>query len=95
MEEIKPCPFCGFEKIGCYSESGGDYAPDGYFYSCDKCDAQAVSELTTEKALEAWNKRAVDLKLVALEAQNQELARAVKENLERALKAEYKRKRKR
>lgn len=51
MDELKPCPFCGSDRITVQ-----------YFYFrpyiiCDKCHAQIPCYNTYPDAKEAWNRR--------------------------------------
>ena len=55
MEELKPCPFCGYDDIKVEVLRG-----DGllyYYYECPKCHSCARSAKTEEEARNAWNKR--------------------------------------
>lgn len=51
MSELKPCPFCGSKKVGCY-ESWTHWA-----CQCDECGATMVKRGSKEEANEAWNTR--------------------------------------
>ena len=51
-EELKPCPFCGEEKIYYYNPS-----PIDHRFNCCKCLASTGSHSTKEEAMEAWNNR--------------------------------------
>lgn len=64
MAELKPCPFCGGTKIKMYSP----YSPDlhGFVHLCEingeamvKVDSRFFK--TEEEAVEAWNRRAVNV----------------------------------
>ena len=62
-EELKPCPFCGSNKIKLYSENDKDL--HGFIHFCSGYDDVMVkieSRLfhTEEEAIEAWNRRAKD-----------------------------------
>lgn len=50
-EELKPCPFCGSERVT---------AECIEYVTCRKCGADGpyFTDADTEKAIAAWNKRA-------------------------------------
>lgn len=50
-EELKPCPFCGSKKVGCY-ESWSLWA-----CQCNECGATMLKRGDKEDAIEAWNQR--------------------------------------
>lgn len=50
--ELKPCPFCGFQHP-ITIESGGRV-----YVECPLCGAETSSRETEEEAIEAWNTRA-------------------------------------
>lgn len=54
--ELKPCPFCG-GKAGIYSLA--KYEKEAY---CENCGAVSDIYETSQKAIEAWNRRAGDEK---------------------------------
>lgn len=59
MAELKPCPFCGSDDVGCWTTSA--ILPNGkhpHFVRCDNCWATSNSCCSTEEAIEAWNRRA-------------------------------------
>lgn len=64
MTELKPCPFCGQDKISINEERG--LHPGLYRYSaeCEWCSGTALGEACTsdskayDSAIEAWNTRA-------------------------------------
>ena len=72
MAELKPCPFCGSEKVG--SAKGNCYWVDEEYrdnirvIGCKKCGAiagifnvRALGEKKAkEKAIESWNRRISD-----------------------------------
>jgi len=57
MTELKPCPFCGSEKLRL---SYG--VPDRYCVICDKCGAISsfMNNGGRKTCKEAWNRRAED-----------------------------------
>ena len=63
MSELKPCPFCGREKITIVTtedlDMGGEF---GYFACCDAqwggCGACSGWRATEEEAADLWNRRA-------------------------------------
>jgi Lar family restriction alleviation protein len=52
MFELKPCPFCGCDKISV------QYLYFRPYVICEKCHAQIPCYNTYAKAKEAWNRRA-------------------------------------
>lgn len=52
MIELKPCPFCGFEKIFVY---------DDCRVACANCFATITRSSSIEAVIEAWNRRAADV----------------------------------
>ena len=54
MFELKPCPFCGSDRI---SVQHLYFRP---YVICEKCHAQIPCYNTYAKAKEAWNRRAND-----------------------------------
>ena len=68
-DELKPCPFCGGEAFVATIEHSNESRPNGYRYHgdimCKICQASCGTTgfdetytLATEKAIEAWNRRA-------------------------------------
>ena len=58
MEELKPCPFCGgiADIAEIADETNGNI---WYMPVCTSCDCKLDNGwATTEKAIEAWNRRA-------------------------------------
>lgn len=63
--ELKPCPFCGANRIVYYDdESPGGWASCAW-YACDTCEAQGpkvtmprVHVVVFDEAAAAWNTRA-------------------------------------
>ena len=54
MKQLKPCPFCGSEKI-----LTNQYIWDGREVCCGKCGASvhAYNPDANNKAIAAWNRR--------------------------------------
>lgn len=70
--ELKPCPFCGGEAT---TKEQNIYVYEAIFVHCKNCNARVMEyfsdapnmkgvilgrEKATEKAIEAWNRRADD-----------------------------------
>lgn len=55
MSELKPCPFCGSERVN-VAEIVGDF-----FAVCGNCGAQGKQRATISDAIGAWNRRAGDV----------------------------------
>lgn len=52
-EKLKPCPFCGSEKVHICSDAVGN------FYAwCGPCNARTCKKSTKDEAIERWNRRA-------------------------------------
>ena len=71
MRKLKPCPFCGGEKLiitdcreleGCNDFEIFEHAPR-YAVCCDftqgGCGAESGYRITKKEAIEAWDRRAV------------------------------------
>ena len=59
MVEIKKCPFCGSDEVGCWVCSST--FPNGknpHYVRCDNCGATTDMFCSEEEALDAWNRRA-------------------------------------
>ena len=55
MAELKKCPFCGSDDIKV-----------GYFHVwCANCGVGTTEEMSTEKAIEAWNNRVTEAEIRA------------------------------
>ncbi len=52
MPDVRPCPFCGSHNV--------DIADHrfGYVVMCQGCGAYGPDNLSRDKAIAAWNKRA-------------------------------------
>ena len=57
MNELKPCPFCGSEKINIWNCNDKS---DSAWCQCESCLASTSVEETEEEAIEAWNRRVTD-----------------------------------
>ena len=55
MNELKPCPFCGWHEVGIYPH---DAIPGCGAAACRKCHAQGPARPLAKDALAAWNRRA-------------------------------------
>ena len=66
MEKLKPCPFCGSEKVKVFA-----YADGGICIKClncycqtqttsDFCISDAEKECAYERCVKAWNRRISD-----------------------------------
>ena len=53
MAELKPCPFCGSERI----LLRGIVWLNNYCITCPKCGAESGYKPTEQQAIDAWNKR--------------------------------------
>lgn len=60
MAELKPCPFCGNEKVSVATHTPAKSRP--YFtVHCYKCGCSKFTHHKSEiEAIEAWNRRAED-----------------------------------
>jgi len=56
-EKLKPCPFCGSEKVGIYIDDGGDSGHVTYDVSCESCSGNVVCCEAEADAIAAWNAR--------------------------------------
>ena len=59
MTDLKPCPFCGSKNLSCFN--------DGYLIQifCNACGARTglhQHDPKCDKAVEAWNRRAENVK---------------------------------
>ncbi|MBQ7577610.1 MAG: Lar family restriction alleviation protein [Synergistaceae bacterium] len=55
-EQLKPCPFCGSEKVELYRDGKGDY-----FINCKNCMCLVSGFYRTKReSLQVWNTRAED-----------------------------------
>lgn len=68
MNELKPCPFCGYNADGrdVYGErERNPFAPPpkrvAYIIKCKKCNA-TMRYATRKTAIDAWNRRVTDAK---------------------------------
>jgi Lar family restriction alleviation protein len=57
-EKLKPCPFCGREKIIIYrSECAAERLDDNFWAVCKFCVSFGPLSNTKKEAIAAWNKR--------------------------------------
>lgn len=54
MNELKPCPFCGTQKVNIRRINTG-----GYICYCTSCESEGGFKLDQNAAVEHWNTRAV------------------------------------
>lgn len=66
---MKPCPFCGNDKIKLSSYFQRD--PDLFWMSCDKCRARGSYSRTKQGAVIGWNTR-IDESNAALQPRGHE-----------------------
>ena len=63
MIELKPCPFCGSEKIGVRRRRGGRPGHQAPYYReivyCKKCGAESGLGKRPGAAVKRWNRRSV------------------------------------
>ena len=57
-EKLKPCPFCGYEKIEI--EKNDDIGTGLFMAICPRCSAKSAILETPKRVAEAWNRRADD-----------------------------------
>lgn len=50
--ELKPCPFCGSEKIKLWGDG-----VKAYWCQCQHCMASTTSDYKKDEAIKAWNMR--------------------------------------
>ena len=61
QKELKPCPFCGGNaRMSCDTEATRDSQGRLWAYTivCDSCCATSGLTYTSDRAIEAWNRRA-------------------------------------
>ena len=58
LMELKSCPFCGSKKVGVAETSIGNYQNIFFLARCDECGARTKLFRDRDKAEEAWNMRA-------------------------------------
>lgn len=52
-EELKPCPFCGWEKIKIINMGGTIY----WYIVCEKCNGQTAHLKSKQDSIRFWNTR--------------------------------------
>ena len=60
MEKLKPCPFCNDTYIRVHFTKGGNYVVGCNTLNCVCLHSEGKLFNSTEKAVEAWNRRASD-----------------------------------
>lgn len=55
--DVKPCPFCGSEKIHASYECSMEGKEVVYSCGCENCGSQTGKFSKIEERLKAWNKR--------------------------------------
>jgi Lar family restriction alleviation protein len=60
MDELKPCPFCGSDRITIMVRLPFNDEVVGYYVFCSGCGARSALNFSEEIAIEAWNRRAED-----------------------------------
>ena len=64
-DTLKPCPFCGSDKLRNRPAAGGGYEPStATAIFCFTCGARGSREPNKAAAYEAWNHRSPDRELV-------------------------------
>jgi Lar family restriction alleviation protein len=53
--EIKPCPFCGSDRIE--EENNGDGVHSYFWYICRSCNAETDGSKDITEARNMWNRR--------------------------------------
>ena len=59
MNELKPCPFCGFGMILTYKLPCSLPNTERVEIVCGECSAK-IGRFSEDKAIEAWNRRVTD-----------------------------------
>ena len=57
MTELKPCPFCGREKIHIMVRFPLHNEMVGYYSVCAYCGARSAIQCEEQWSIEAWNRR--------------------------------------
>ena len=65
MTELKPCPFCGGDKVATIPCEGGFYVVcyDILHSTGEGCGSSSGWHETEQKAIEAWNRRVPDVNI--------------------------------
>lgn len=64
MAKLKPCPHCGYDRVGYSPGDGSSCWPCCNWRAwCSACGACSGWRETREQAAEAWNARAVNLEM--------------------------------
>ncbi len=64
MDELKPCPFCGGEKIRAFKRGVFPLEPVEHFVACWECGAKSGYFKSEEEAIVKWNTRSFDVDAV-------------------------------
>lgn len=58
MVELKRCPFCGSDEVGCWAQYGEfPNRKTPHTVLCEECGASTDMHPSAEEAIEAWNRR--------------------------------------
>ena len=57
MVELKPCPFCGGDRIKIMVRIPMHGELISYYVICAGCGARSAAHIEEQYAIEAWNKR--------------------------------------
>jgi len=57
--ELKPCPFCGYEKPS-LSSAHTNFFEEVFFVICDNCRCRGKQTKSKDEAVKVWNRRADD-----------------------------------
>ena len=60
MAELKPCPFCGDDKIKVMMRNPWHGENITYYVICYHCGSRTALHDENQRAIEAWNRRAED-----------------------------------
>ena len=60
-ENLKPCPFCGSRDVDVFDAGGEPYGPSQPYVHCNNCCADSKMCDSLDKAIAAWNRRAIDV----------------------------------
>lgn len=60
-EKLKPCPFCGSRDVDVFDAAGEPYGCSQPYVHCNNCCADSKMCDSLDKAVAAWNRRAIDV----------------------------------